>query len=96
MTLNTTSAQEIAAKLTEAQRRAVLFAQWREQNGVWHPAGWHITADRRVRYRLSCAGVLRDYLTPTQRLTPLGLEVRNLLEQERQQARANKETDNAG
>lgn len=63
----------------QCSRRALLSANWREPNGVWHPAGWYITADRRVRYRLCRERLTLDYLTPRQRLTPLGQAVREHL-----------------
>lgn len=71
---------EIAKRLSEAQRRAILSSESRQANGAWHPAGWYLRADRRVRYRLCLAGLLRDYLAPSQRLTPLGLAVREHLQ----------------
>lgn len=70
---------EIVDRLTDAQKRALLSAEWREACGAWQPAGWYVCADRRIRYRLCLAGVLEDYLSPTQRLTPLGIEVQQAL-----------------
>jgi len=73
----------IAAKLTKAQREAVLGATYSDGNGVWHPAGWYATADRRVRYRLALYNLTWDYLRPSNDLTPLGLAVRAYLQEQR-------------
>lgn len=74
----------IARGLSEAQRKAVQSAVWRDGDGGWHFSGWFIQADRRVRYRLCAAGLLPDYLSPLQPLTHLGLAVRvHLQEQSR-------------
>jgi hypothetical protein len=77
MTLNTTSAQEIAAKLTEAQRSALMPNSTESRVGLLKLglAKWK----RRPGQRW-----------PSLMPTSLGYEVRHLLEQERQQARANK------
>lgn len=71
----------VAAGLSKAQRAAVASAAFREQAGVWHPRGWYLYADKRVRYALALANVIRDYLRPVNRLTPLGLAVRNHLKE---------------
>jgi len=69
----------IADGLTKAQRKAVLRAEDRAARGVWHPAGVYVTADRRVRYRLALLDIAVDYLRHSNRLTPLGLQVREHL-----------------
>jgi len=76
-----TDIAEIAKGLSEAQRRAVATATWREQDGAWHPEGWYCSADKRVRYRLCTAGLTRDYLRHSNRLTPLGHAVRAHLQE---------------
>jgi hypothetical protein len=79
--LTMTDAQKVAEGLSEAQRRAVLSATWSDGNGVWHLPGWYCRADRRVRYNLARAGICGDYLRPSNRLKPLGLEVRAILQE---------------
>lgn len=76
-----TDPAEIAAKLTKAQREAVLNGQMSEANGVWHPAGVYVSADKRVRYNLVRAGVIRDYVRRSNRLTPLGQQVAAILKE---------------
>lgn len=75
----TDDAERIAAGLSEAQRRAVLTASFHKQDGVWHPEGWHSYADKRVRWNLCRQGLTHDYLRRYNRLTPLGLAVREHL-----------------
>ena len=77
-----TDPKAIAAELSEAQKRAMLAAQDRNANGVWHPAGYYLYADKRVRLRLNHQKLIADYLSPTQRLTPLGLAVRKALQEQ--------------
>ena len=78
------SVGEIVASLTMAQREALLGAELREARGAYRPEGLYVTADKRVRYNLAILRLLPDYLTPTQRLTPLGLAVReHLIENQR-------------
>lgn len=71
--------ERIAAGLTKAQREAVISAAFRKRQSAWWPAGWYLNADRRVRWNLCCAKLVGDYLGPWQRLTPLGLRVRQHL-----------------
>jgi hypothetical protein len=71
--------EQIAAGLTEAQRRAVTSASFSSGDGAWHPEGWYCHADKRVRYNLCRMGITRDYLRRSNRLTPLGLQVRQIL-----------------
>lgn len=66
----------------EVQRRAVLGATYSKEQGVWHLAGWYCAADKRVRYVLAGLGLLRDYLRRSNRLTPLGLAVRDHLKEQ--------------
>ena len=113
MTLNTTSAQEIAAKLTEAQRRALLSfpsdTPVEMANGQTHfSRAWAKASELGVSgnnlVSLQVVGgvdpktfeagpvLTTDDWSREGRhwsLTDLGLEVRHLLEQECQQARAN-------
>ena len=67
---------DIARGLTKAQRAAVIGAIDCEPRGPYRPAGLYCSADKRVRWKLAVAGVIRDYLGPSNRLTPLGLAVR--------------------
>lgn len=69
------AARELTARLTDAQRRAILNASWSDGKGVWHPEGYYCAADKRVRYRLCHMGLTQDYLRRSNRLTPLGIEV---------------------
>ena len=71
--------ERVCAGLTEAQRRAITLAKWREADGPWWPEGVYCYADKRVRYNLCCADLLADYLNPWNRLTPLGLACRALI-----------------
>lgn len=75
-----TEAERIAASLTEAQKRAVSSATWRDGDGAWNPSGWYCYADKRVRRKLCQIGLIGDYLCPSNRLRPLGLEVRRILQ----------------
>ncbi len=76
---------EIAGKLTKAQQEALLAAALRPDNGAYWPEGVYLRADKRVRWNLVRAGLIRDYLAHLNRLTPpLGLAVRaHLQEQDR-------------
>jgi hypothetical protein len=76
------SETELAASLTEAQRRAVCASTFQDADGAWHPEGWYCHADKRVRYNLCRAGITRDYLRRSNRLTPLGLAVRAILKEQ--------------
>jgi hypothetical protein len=83
MTTETTpNAEKIAAGLTEAQRRAVAAATFSEQRGAWHPGGWYAAGDKWVRYSLCRMGLAHDYLRRSNRLTPLGEQVREILRRE--------------
>ena len=74
---------ELAGRLSKAQREAVASATFLEEAGVWHPAGWYVHADKRVRYALSLANVTRNYLRRSNRLTSRGEALRaHLLTQE--------------
>lgn len=75
-----TDDKAISKGLTEAQRRAVKGARWREEDGAWYPEGWYCTADKRVCVFLCRLELTRDYLKFTDKLTDLGLAVRNRLE----------------
>ena len=76
----TQTPEQIAASLTKAQRKALLAARWSPQQGVWHPEGYYCTADKRVRYNLCLFKLMRDYVHPSNIITPLGLSVRAILE----------------
>jgi len=71
----------IARGLTKAQRKAVLSAAYRAANGVWHPEGRYLSAEKRVRWRLCRLDLIRDYLRRAYPLTPLGLAVRQRLQE---------------
>ena len=73
---------KLAATLSEAQRRAVKSARFWEGYGAYNPPGHYLTADRRVLRNLCRHKIVRDYLSPSQRLTPLGLALRNHLTKE--------------
>jgi len=77
-----TDPAEIARKLSKAQRFAVEHARHWEGNGVWNPAGIYLYADKRVRHNLVRLGIIRDYLRENNRLTPLGLAVRQAIQEE--------------
>jgi len=72
-------ASAIAERLSPAQKRALLSASFREAHGAWWPAGWYVSADRRVNLNLCRQGLILDYLRPANRLTETGLAVRTLL-----------------
>ena len=76
----------LAAGLTKAQRTAIVTAQWYKARNAYNPAGFYVHADMRVRRALAEAGIIRDYLNPHQRLTPLGLAVRAHLTKEQTDA----------
>lgn len=72
----------LAARLSEAQRRAVLTATYQEKRGAWSPAGWYVSGDKRVRLKLTSYRLTPDYLRRSNRLTPLGEQVRTHLKDE--------------
>lgn len=76
----TQTPEQIAAGLTKAQRWALLRSAYYEDRSAYKTAGRYLTADKRVRWALCCAGVIYDYLNPVQKLTPLGQQVRAILE----------------
>ena len=83
MTYTTEDVARIAAGLTKAQQRSVVNAHWSERDGVWHPEGWYTgKADKRVRRALCGLKLIRDYLRRSYPLTPLGLAVRQHLQEQ--------------
>lgn len=72
--------EQIAKGLTKAQKKALLGAKWSEYQTAYRPAGYYLTADKRVRYNLAWLRLISDYLGQSQRLTELGLSVRAILE----------------
>lgn len=72
----------IAGKLSAAQKRAVKSAIFRKEDGAWNPEGYYTHGDKRVRFALATRNLTRDYLRRSNRLTPLGLSVRQILEEQ--------------
>lgn len=71
-------AERIAGELTEAQRRALTDGVYVDEN--WTPPRPRMRAHGKVKWNLCCRRLLRDYIgTPT--VTPLGLEVKRILEE---------------
>ena len=72
--------EQIAASLTEAQRRALT-------NGVYFEDRWggryRLRAHGKVKWNLCRIGLLRDYIGAPA-LTDLGLEVRRILSEQSQ------------
>jgi hypothetical protein len=78
------TAEQIAGSLTEAQKRALSGATYSNGDGAWHPGGWYVAADKRVRRALTYLGLTREWVRHSNRLTPLGIEVKAILERQSQ------------
>ena len=71
--------ETLTGQLTKAQREAIETSRWRKEDTAWHPEGWYCSADKRVRRVLADLGLIRDYCRMTNRLTPLGEDLRTFL-----------------